>query len=160
MNTKLDQTKLELNEKIDQHLLKMGERMDKIDGKMLEVENKIDSTQSDIKNLGQKVESNTERTVENKHTANLAMLYAERNEQYQRNFNLRIFNLPESSNESVQECEAKVLALFSEKLGVFIPIETIDVLHRLGPKPKQTPNTSNQNNVPNPPPEKETETDK
>ena len=138
MSTKLDQTKQELNEKLDQHILKMDERIEKIKGKFLEVENKVDRTETDIKNLGQKIENNAERITENNHAANLAMSHAERNEQYQRNFNLRIFNLPESINESMQECEDKVLALFSEKLGVKIPIEAIDVLHRLGPKSKQS----------------------
>ena len=142
MNTKIDT-------KIDEHISKIDERMDKMDGKILEIENKLDNTQVDIRNLSQKEEHNTERTVECQHVANTALMYAERNEQYQRNFNLRIFNLSESPNETIEQCEAKVLSLFSDKLGVQVSIEAIDVLHRLGPKSRvnsQVPTTESNPN--------------
>ena len=153
MNTKIEQQLVsefgKMNTKIDQHIMKIDERMDRMDGKILEIENKLDSTQTDIKNLSEKDEINAEKIAESQHAANLAMMYAEKNEQYQRNFNLRIFNLPESSNETIEECETKVLTLFSEKLGVNVSIESIDVLHRLGPKPKpQPPPQADPNNIP------------
>ena len=128
------------NSKIDQCIKKMDDRMDQIDSKILDIENKLDNTNIDVKNLNDKVENNSEKANETQYTSNLAYTYAEQNEQYQRNFNVRIFNLPESPNESIEECENKVLALFNDTLGVAVKIESIDVLHRLGPKAKANSN--------------------
>ena len=127
MNTKFDT-------KLDECMNKMNERVETVEGKVHDIENKLDQTAMDIKNLSRSSEACNERTIEAVHAANLALAYAEKNEQYQRNFNIRIFNLPEENNESIENCEAKVLAFFKNKLDVTVPIEAIDNLHRLGQK--------------------------
>ena len=150
-----------MHTKIDQHIQKVDDRMDKIESKMMDLKNKQDKTDADLDNVNQKLEACSEKMIETEHAANLALSYAERNEQYQRNFNVRIFNLPEEANESIYDCEAKVLALFKDKLGVEVAIESIDILHRLGPKPRQAAadtdanetkeNNQSNENVENPP---------
>ena len=130
MNTKMD----EINAKLDT-------RIETVEGKVFDLEQKHDSIQTEVQSVKKKLEENTETTDSGTYVAKLALAHAERNEQYQRNYNIRIFNLPENANETIAECETKVLNLFSEKLNVKIPIEAIDNLHRLGPK-KSTQQTS------------------
>ena len=140
MNTKFDT-------KFDEVIKRMDDRMDKIESKVLEVENKLDNTVSDVKTLGERVDSSNERVVETQHSASLALSYAENNEQYQRNFNIRIFNLPESNDETIEDCEKKVLAFFADTLGVDVAIDAIDNLHRLGVKTKTKTLNNNLENV-------------
>ena len=144
MNTKFD-TKLE------ECMNKMNERVETVEGKIHDIENKLDQTNIDIKNLSQRSEACSEKSVEAVHAANLALAYAEKNEQYQRNFNIRIFNLPEDNNESIENCETKVLAFFKDKLDLTVPIEAIDNLHRLGPKKasRQRDTDNDKNNTEN-----------
>ena len=132
--------------KMDQYMQRMDDRVTTVEGKVHVVENKTDKNESDIDTLCKRVERNEERTMETVHAATLALDYAEKNEQYQRNFNIRIINLPEKDNETIEECEAAVLNLFANTLGVTVPIEAIDILHRLGPM-KKTSTASEQDNT-------------
>ena len=40
------------------------------------------------------------------------------NEQYSRNYNLRIYNINEPKDETPRQCEEKVLQLFHDRLGM------------------------------------------
>lgn len=54
-------------------------------------------------------------------------------EQYGRNYNIRMYGVPEAEKETNEQCEEKVLAIFKEKLGLKdITLKDIDVAHRLG----------------------------
>ena len=123
MNTKMD----EINAKLDS-------RIEKVESRVFDIEQKQDNIETEVKTVQKKLEENTETADSCNYTARLALSHADRNEQYQRNYNIRIFNVPEDDKETIAECEKKVLDLFSEKLNVKIPIEAIDNLHRLGPK--------------------------
>lgn len=60
------------------------------------------------------------------------------NEQYCRNYNIRIYNLIEPENETPEECEEAVLKLFKEKLCLInIVSKDLDAVHRLGKKKKK-----------------------
>ena len=122
-----------LNDKMDKCMKKMDDRMDLLEGKFTGLEIKQERAEDDIKSISQNLELNNENIVELQHSTKLAYAHAERNEQYERNYNQRIINLPEKKNETIQECESLVLKLFSEQLGIDVPIEAIDNLHRLGP---------------------------
>ena len=50
-----------------------------------------------------------------------------------------IFNMPEDDNETMQQCEQKVLALFNGKMKLDIKLESIDLLHRIGRKVAKNP---------------------
>ena len=136
---------IKFDTKLDECMHKMNERVETVEGKILDIENKLDQTAVDITNLSQRSEASNEKSVEAVHAANLALAYAEKNEQYQRNFNVRIFNLPEENDESIENCEEKVLAFFKNKLDVTVPIEAIDNLHRLGPKRANKDNSKDNN---------------
>ena len=127
-----------LNMKMDGIDKKLDERVMKLEGKVFDIEQAQDTTKKDIETVKKKVELCEELSASVEHTANLALTQAERQEQYMRNYNIRIFNVPENENETIEECERKVLALFEEKLQMKIPIESIDMLHRLGPKRRST----------------------
>ena len=53
-------------------------------------------------------------------------------EQYSRRNSIRIFGLPEESNESHYECQCKVLNLVNDRLQVSMNENDIDAIHRTG----------------------------
>jgi hypothetical protein len=59
------------------------------------------------------------------------------NEQYARNYNVRIYNIPEPEKETATDCEKTVLKLFHQNLGLtHIEARDLDAVHRLGRKKK------------------------
>nr|KAG5701455.1 hypothetical protein BaRGS_032787 [Batillaria attramentaria] len=66
--------------------------------------------------------------------ATLADQKADEVAQYTRRNNVRIFGVPESESESVEECEAKILEIFNKKLGVTLAPKDLEATHRLGKK--------------------------
>lgn len=123
-----------MDEKIDNLVKNSEERLATVEGKVFEVEQKQDSLKKEIENLQRNQNLGQEMLVGLETEVKLNTNKGVDNEQYQRNFNVRIFNLPETKDETIEECEAKVLELFRTKLDVDVKIEDIDILHRLGPK--------------------------
>ena len=72
---------------------------------------------------------------------NLEKNYA--NEQYLRNYNLRIYGLDDDSNETTDQCVEKVLALFRDRLRLDIARDEFDIVHRLS-RPKTTSETASK----------------
>ena len=132
MNVKFD-------EKFDQINQKLDERIEKVEGKVHDIEQSLDKANSEIKTIKRNIEVTEEQVTNAEFTANLALTQSERNEQFLRNYNIRIFNLPENAKETIFELEQKVLSLFSEKLNIHVPIEAIDNLHRMGAKNQVSP---------------------
>ena len=133
MNTKMDS----INEKLDK-------RIELLESRVYDVEKQQDVTKNKIETMEKSINLNEELTVSVETSAKLALDQSVKNEQFLRNYNIRIFNIPEEDKETIQVCQTKVLNLFEEKLGVKVPLEAIDNLHRVGPKPRQ----SNQNTNP------------
>ena len=146
MTEKMEMYMKKMDDRVDMYMKKMDDRVETLESKFTGLEIKQERAEEDIKSLSQDLESNNERIVEMQHAIKIAMSHAERNEQFQRNYNLRIFNLPEKNNETIQDCEQLVLTLFSEQLGIKVPIEAIDNLHRLGPIKKLDENETNRPN--------------
>ena len=146
MNNKMDEMNSKLNNKMDEMNSKLDIRIEKIESRLHDIENKQDNSKTEIEQVKKNVELNEELTSGLETKANLAMIQADNQEQYLRNYNIRIFNVEEEDNESIQECERKVLKLFEEKLKIKVPIEAIDNLHRLGPKVKSTKSPENTDN--------------
>ena len=128
---------------------KIDRRMSVLEGKVFDLEQSQDKCKQDIEMTKRQQGLSEELLVNNETIAKLSHAKAQSNEQYQRNFNIRIFNVEESENETIAECETKVLKLFEQKLQVTVPIEAIDVIHRLGPKPKKS--SEKQSSPSNPP---------
>ena len=124
--------------KMDNIDSKIDKRMSVLESRVFDLEQSQDQCKNDVENLKKHQGLSEELLLQNETVAKLSQEKAFSNEQYQRNFNLRIFNVEESEQETITECENKVLKLFEEKLQVVVPIEAIDIIHRLGPKPKKT----------------------
>ena len=68
-----------------------------------------------------------------KRQAELANERSNQVEQYDRNYNVRIFHVHEPQDETAEQCEETVLKLFHSKLGLrHIQKSDIDAVHRLG----------------------------
>ena len=117
---------------------------------MYDIELKQDAQRKDIEEIKKQQDSNIDVIASNETVAKVSHDKAASNEQYLRNFNVRIFNLPEDDKESIEECEEKVLKLFKEKLKVEVPLEAIDVIHRVGKKKQKTKKPTNGQNTAGP----------
>ena len=110
------------------------EKLTGIDFEITQIKHRQNDLDSRVKDLSRREEENT-ATV---HSVRKNTHYqTAQQEQYSRNYNLRIYGLPEKKDENVQELEDMVLTFFQEKLGVQVHSNDIDVIHRLG-RPKQT----------------------
>ena len=58
-------------------------------------------------------------------------------EQYTRRWSLRVYKLPEKEGETVEECIDSCCRLFTEKVGVTVTRDDIEIAHRTGPKDNQ-----------------------
>ena len=65
-------------------------------------------------------------------TSKLSYERSYQNEQYQRNYNVRIYGITDEKDESNVKCEEKLLKLFKEKLKIEVKSEDIDIAHRIG----------------------------
>lgn len=125
-----------MDEKMDAMVKSSNERLAVVEGKVHDIQEKQDSFEKEINDVRRNQELGSEMAVGIEYETKMNTEKGRDNEQYQRNFNIRIINLNESENETIYECEEKVMQLFNEKLGVKVKIDDIDVLHRLGPKKK------------------------
>lgn len=137
-----------MDSKIDNIAKQNEERLEKLEGRVFKVEQdqtKLGETVNELeRNQNLSAEMNAGLEYETKLNTQKGL----ENEQYQRNFNIRIFNMHEKDNETIEECEEKVLELFNQTLGVKVKLEDIDILHRLGPKKPYHKQDSNKNNKP------------
>ena len=132
LEKKVDERMNELEKKVDNIDSKLDKRITVIESKLFDVEKRQDQCEVEIKTM-QTNQSTCEDVVTNAETlAKTSLDKAQETEQYLRNFNIRIFNVEEKKNETTDQCEKAVLKLFKDKLGVEVPIEAIDVIHRLG----------------------------
>ena len=72
---------------------------------MIDTEKGQDTNKKDIETIKKSLELNEELTTEIEHTAHMALTQSDRQEQYNRNYNIRIFNVPEDDNETINDCE-------------------------------------------------------
>ena len=125
-----------LDTKMDNISKQNDERLGKVEGRVFEVEKRQDVQEAAFNELERNQNLASEMLTGLEHEVKFTTDKAINNEQYQRNFNIRIFNLYEKEAETIEECENKVLELFNSRLGVKVKLEDIDILHRLGPKRK------------------------
>ena len=113
------------------------EKLTGIDFDISQIKDRQDRHDSRLKDLQSKVEQSA-ATIYSVRKNTLTQ--SSQQEQYSRNYNLRIYGLEEKKDESINELEGMVIKFFNEKLGVQVEKNDIDVIHRLG-RPKQTSDT-------------------
>ena len=123
-----------LGTKMEEIDKKLDIRIEKLESRVYDIEQVQDKCVKDIESIQRQQQLGEELILSNENMAKTSFDKSMSNEQYSRNFNIRIFNLEEHEKETIHECEQKVLKLFKEKLNVDVPIEAIDVLHRVGKK--------------------------
>ena len=130
---------------------KLNVRIEKLESRVHDIEQIQDKCVKDIESIQRKQQLGEELITSNENVAKISYDKSMSNEQYTRKFNVRIFNLEEHDRETISECEQKGLKLFKERLNVDVPIEAIDVLHRVGPKQHaqaQDNTVNNENKTP------------
>jgi hypothetical protein len=119
-----------------------GGKIDKLTSVMERMEANLFVLQQENDRLKKEVAELREKGVSVQEASKAAVFRAQRaesmanfNEQYSRNYNLRIYFVPEPENESVHQCQETVIKLFHNKLGLKdISKKDLDAVHRLGPK--------------------------
>jgi len=122
-------------------------KMDKIHTSIERLESSLFTLQLENDKLRQDMSAMKKEGEKVKETAYSASFQAQGadersndNEQYCRNYNLRIYNVPEQKDETSKQCEEAVLKLFHEKLKLkSITARDLDAVHRLGQKNSDGP---------------------
>ena len=115
-----------LSQEISNLSKSMTERFEIIEGRMFEAEIKIEAKEKENKELKENIEQLREDLLNTKGEIN-------DQQQYQRRWNLRIFNVPESPNETQKETTEKLCKIFTDIVGVATTPEDIEVAHRTRP---------------------------
>nr|KAG5691870.1 hypothetical protein BaRGS_033474 [Batillaria attramentaria] len=113
-------------------------------GRMYQVEQENTSLKEELAQCRKEMEDAKRVADEAKYEAGVARAQAGDLEQYGRRYNVRVFGVKEDDDETVQQCEEKVLRIINEKLELKgIKSADVDAIHRLGKKPK--PRRAEQN---------------
>lgn len=107
-----------VSSEMEKMFTKMNEKMEEIESRMFDVEVRLDKTEEENKIL--KGENTELREKLNDM------------EQYQRRWNLRVFNLEEKKAETAAETTDKVCRMFTEMVGVSTTPEDLEACHRVG----------------------------
>ena len=132
------------------------EKLQTVDFQIKELQTKHDNMDERVEELSQKEGETHSELSKLKITSNQTNAFQE---QYMRNYNLRVYGLPESKDETPAQLENMLINFFQDKLGVPVKPDDIDVAHRLGKpsmiKPHVEPTTSTPKSglgaTPNPP---------
>ena len=100
--------------------------MENVEGRMLEAEARVEETVKENTKLRQELNA-----LKNDLTSTHAAINDQ--QQYQRRWNLRIFNVPEIPYETSEQTTKKVCEIFSDLVGVPTTPEDIEVAHRVKP---------------------------
>lgn len=122
-----------------------GEKMDRLSTVMEKMESTMFGLQQENDRLKKEMTELKTKQEKTQSIAGLADYKATKayqrsnfNEQYSRNYNLRIYYVQEPEGETAEQCEATVLKLFHEKLDLkHIRSRDLDTVHRLGKKTDQ-----------------------
>jgi len=122
----------ELNEKLDSH----GHTVDKLVSEVFELQQENRQLTETITLLEQKQEDTESRLNEALHMSKLAFEQANKNEQYSRRNNVKLLFVEEEEGkgETAEQSEEKALDIFSQKLGLSITPNDIEIAHRIGQK--------------------------
>ena len=115
-----------LTREIDHMQSTFKEQIENVEGRLLEAEIKIEKTETENRHL--RHDLNTLRSEMNQTKSDL-----NDHQQYQRRWNLRVFNVPQTLDETAEQTTAKLCDIFTNLVGVRTTPEDIEVAHRVGP---------------------------
>ena len=126
LRTKLSEDISGVSREISQLSKSMTERFEILEGRMFDAEIKIDAQDKENKLLKQSIEQLRDDLTNTRSEMN-------DQQQYQRRWNLRVFNVPEKPNETSKDTIEKLCDVFTNLVGVTTRPEDIEVAHRIRP---------------------------
>ena len=112
---------------------KVTERMEKMEARIFDVEKSVDAFKAEnsslrdenaeLKGQVRRQEQKTKKVVSDQNDL----------EQYNRRWNIRVYNMPEQEGETSEDCTKKCCRLFTELIGVSTTEEDLEAAHRTGP---------------------------
>ena len=101
------------------------EKIEKIEGNLLEVECKVDALKTEVHYLKTDNQSLRDQMKNLQRSQNDA-------EQYNRRWNLRLFNVKQKTGETAEDCAVLCCQIFSDTVGVPTRRNDLEAAHRVG----------------------------
>ncbi|KAK7499843.1 hypothetical protein BaRGS_00008934 [Batillaria attramentaria] len=118
-------------------IIEMKNSMDKMNGEIFELRQERDKLKKDIADSKRMEEELKRIATEAKLEASLAHRRTSDLEQYTRRNNIRVFGVEETDKETPADCEAKVIKVLHDKMGLRqVNGDHIEIAHRTGQKPE------------------------
>lgn len=108
------------------------QRLEKMEAQIFDMAHEIDGLKTTLGAAKQENQALRDQNSALKHR--LAKVEGQQNdaEQYDRRWNLRVFNVPESSGETADDCVRSCCDIFSDLVGVQTKEEDLEAAHRVG----------------------------
>ena len=124
-----------LTREIDHISSTFKEQIAAVESRIFDTEVKIEKTEKENDSLRQELDALKNEMTKTREEMN-------DHQQYQRRWNLRLFNVPQTENETVEMTTLKVCQIFTDLVGVETTPEDIEVAHRVGPASRNTATAS------------------
>ena len=123
----------QLKDKVDKLFEKMSERMDKLDSRCFDIEKGMDSIKEEIDAV--KKENADLREQLRQQERRVTKVLSDQNdlEQYDRRWNLRLFNVQEKTEETADDCARTCCQIVTEGIRVPVTEEDLEAARRTGP---------------------------
>ena len=118
--------------KIEREVSGLRTTVEELRGVVFEVQQENTKLRKEVTEAKQREEDLRQQLREVRHLAEVADRQADQTSCYVKRNNMRIYGVPESSTESPQQCEDKVLALFRTQLKLEVSRDDIEAVHRVG----------------------------
>ena len=118
---------------------KLTTRMDHLESRCFEAEKAVDGAIAQCARLEK--ENTVLKDELNSHRQHIKKLSADQNdrEQYDRRWNLRVYNAKESGGETAEECTRATCEIFTQLIGVRTTEADLEACHRVGPPRQDKP---------------------
>ena len=118
---------------LDKSNEKLSDKMEKLEARFYDLEKEIDSLKDALSSV--RKENGDLRGRLSQQDKQIEQLKSELNnkEQYDRRWNLRVYNVPEEKDETADQCATKCCKVFTELIGVTTKESDVEVAHRTGP---------------------------
>ena len=123
-----------LKEDMERAVAGMNKKIEVLEGRCYDLEKERDELKEEMITMKKRHDSLTEEVVKLKSEDRARERENNALEQYTRNWSLRVFRVPEEQGE---DCRAKVLDIFNNKLKVKTEAADIEVAHRTGARRSQ-----------------------
>lgn len=113
---------------------RLEDKMDKLEGEIFDLKNEKDALKTEVDKLREE-NRDLHRKIEQSKKENVSVRgVINDHEQHGRQFNLRVFGIPEvkTGSEDVGDCVKKCVDVFSNKVGVKVEEQDVEMAHRIG----------------------------